>query len=169
MRQSSFEGGATVADPSMREGLVHDYRKFLQEFEEFRMRARHLFEERLCPSPGDGSLTSGEWTPAVDVYQTADRLVLTAEIAGVRREDVAIEILGSVLTLRGGRPTGRAGVADESYLRVEIPTGGFERSFTLPCPVVEESVEAALRNGVLTVTVPLRDAPHGRRIAVVAG
>lgn len=169
MRKSRCEGGATVTVPSMREGLVHDYKKFLQEFEEFRVRARHLFEERVCAAAGDGSLTSGEWTPAVDVYQTADRIVLTAEIAGVCREDVTIEILGSVLLLRGRRPTGRAGVADENYLRVEIPSGGFERSFTLPCAVAEERVEAALRDGVLTVTVPLRDTPHGRRIAVVAG
>lgn len=148
------------------EGLVHDYGKFLQEFEEFRMRARHFFDERLGPVSGEGPTAAGEWTPAVDVYETPDRIVLTAEIAGVRREDVSIEVLGNVLTLRGSRPPGRAGVAAESYLRMEVPSGGFERSFTLPCPVVAEGVEAVLCGGVLKVTVPRRDNEQSRHIAI---
>lgn len=148
---------------------MHDYRRFLQEFEEFRIRARHLFEERVCASSGDGPATTGEWAPAVDVYETADTIVLTAEIAGVRREDVSIEILGNVLTLRGGRPPGRTGAAEENCLRMEVLSGGFERSFTLPCAVVPEGVEAVLSDGVLTVTVPRREAPQGRRIAVQTG
>jgi HSP20 family protein len=158
-----------VAFPIPGEGLVHDYKKFLQEFEEFRIRARHLFEERHHVAFGEGSAASGEWMPAIDICETADRIVLTAEIAGVRREDVNIEVLGNVLTLRGSRPPGRAGVAVESYLRMEVASGGFERSFTLPCPVAAEQVEAVLRDGVLTVTIPRLDQPGGRRIAVEAG
>ena len=164
-----LHGGAAVAFPIPGEGLVHEYRKFLQEFEAFRIRARHLFEERLCPVSGEGTSTTGEWMPAVDVYETADRIVLTAEIAGVRREDVNIEVLGNVVTLRGSRPPGRSGVAAESYRRMEVAPGGFERSFTLPCPVAAEAVEAVLRNGVLTVTLPRLDRPDGRRVVVEAG
>lgn len=148
---------------------MHDYRKFLQEFEEFRVRARHLFEERLGSVSGGGAAASGEWVPAVDVYETAGWIVLTAEIAGVRRADVAIEVLGNLLTLRGSRPPGRAGVAAESYLRMEVASGGFERTFALPCPVAAEGVEAVLRDGVLTVRLPRLDQPDGRRIAVETG
>lgn len=148
---------------------MHDYKKFLREFEEFRIRARHLFEERLGAGAGEGAVASGEWIPAVDVFETADRIVLTAEIAGVRREDVTIEVLGNVLTLRGSRPPGRAGVAAESYLRMEVASGGFERSFALPCPVAADRVEAVLRDGVLTVTLPRCDRQDGRHIAVEAG
>jgi HSP20 family protein len=153
----------------LREGPVHDYRKFLQEFEEFRIRARHLFEERAGAVAGDGPANCGEWAPPVDVFETADRIVLTAEIAGVRLEDVSIEALGTVLTLRGVRSPGRAALAAETCLRLEIPSGRFERSFALPCPVASEEVEAVLRDGVLTVTVPRRGAPQGRQIAVEAG
>jgi HSP20 family molecular chaperone IbpA len=113
---------------------VHDYRAFLQEFEEFRIRARHLFEGRHLAASGSGLACAGEWAPAVDVYDTGDAIVLAAEIAGVGREDVGIEVAGSVLTLRGTRPCGRAGAAPESYLRMEVPTGSFERSFRLPWP-----------------------------------
>ena len=69
----------------------------------------------------------------------------------MRREDVSIEVLGNVLTLRGSRPPGRAGVAAESYLRMEVASGTFERAFALPCPVAAERVEAVLRDGVLVV------------------
>ena len=144
---------------------MHNYRKFLREFEEFRIRARHLFEgDRLAA--GGGDLTcAGEWAPAVDVYETADGIVLTAEVAGVRREDVSIEVSGEVLTLRGTRPCGRAGAGPESYLRMEVPSGSFERSFRLPWPVAESGVEAVLRDGVLTVRVP-RGAEQGRHIPI---
>lgn len=152
-----------------REGRVRDYQKFLREFEEFRIRARHLFEGRHLAAHGADAACVGEWMPAVDVYETADRIVLSAEIAGVRREDVDIEVAGDLLTLRGRRPCGRAGVAAESYLRMEVASGGFERSFRLPCPVDGEGIEAVLREGVLTVTIPRRGEHSGRHIAVEAG
>lgn len=148
---------------------MHDYRAFLQEFEEFRIRARHLFEGRHLAATGGGLACAGEWAPAVDVYECGDAIVLAAEIAGVRREDVSIEVAGSVLTLRGSRPCGRAGAAPESYLRMEVPSGSFERSFRLPWPAAEEGVEAQLRDGVLTVRVPRGGSEQGRRIPVAAG
>jgi len=148
---------------------MHEYRKFLREFEEFRIRARHLFSGGHLAAAGGDVAGTGEWAPAVDVYETADSIVLAAEIAGVRREDVSIELEGDVLTLRGRRPPGRAGVAADSYLRMEVPSGAFERSFRLPFPAGDARVEALLRDGVLTVTVPRLGSALGRRIAVETG
>jgi HSP20 family protein len=145
---------------------MQEYRKFLREFEEFRIRARHFFEDAHLATSGGEPASIGEWTPAVDVYETPDRIVIAAEIAGVRREDVSIEVEGEVLTLRGRRPPDRSGVAAESCRRMEVPSGTFERSFRLPFAVGEEGVEAVLRNGVLTVTVPRHPPSRGRRIAV---
>lgn len=146
---------------------MHDYKRFLQEFEEIRMRALHLFEERVHTEVCDASTSSGEWTPAVDVVEAGDLFVLTAEIAGVRREDVSIEVKGNVLSLKGTRLPGRNGAEAEGYRRMEIPFGGFERSFTLPSAVAAEGIEARLHDGLLTVTLPRREAP-GRSIAVEA-
>ncbi len=145
---------------------MHNYRKFLQEFEEFRIRARHLFEGHHLAVEGGDPICPGEWAPAVDVYETAETIVLAAEIAGVRREDVSIEVAGDILTLRGARPCGRAGADPESYLRMEVPSGSFERSFRLPWPVADAGVEAVLRDGVLTVRVPRGGVGQGRRIPV---
>jgi HSP20 family protein len=145
---------------------VQDYRKFLQEFEEFRLRARHLFEDRVSAVYGGGPTSTGEWTPAVDIYETADRIVLVAELAGVRREDVRLEVLGNVLTLSGSRPFGRPGLPTESHHRMEFAYGTFERSFALPYPVADAGVEAVLADGLLTVSLPRGDQPRERRIAV---
>ena len=147
---------------------MHEYRRFLREFEEFRIRARHLFAGGHLAAGGE-VVGTGEWAPAVDVYETADSIVLAAEIAGVRRGEVSIEVEGEILTLRGRRPPERAGVAAESYRRMEVPSGAFERSFRLPFAVAEASVEAVLRDGVLTVSVPRHPPSRGRRIAVETG
>lgn len=148
---------------------MDDYRKFLRDFEEFRIRARHLFEERVSALYGGGPTSSGEWTPAVDVYETADRLVLVAELAAVQLEDVRIEVVGNILTVRGERPFERKGFSAEHCRRMEIGYGRFERSFTLPYPVRADGIEAVLRDGVLTVSLPREAAPPSRRISVGAG
>ena len=148
---------------------MHEYRKFLREFEEFRIRARHFFEGAHLAASGEDAARAGEWTPAVDVYETPERIVIAAEIAGVRRDEVSIEVEGEILTLRGRRPPERAGVAAESYRRMEVPSGAFERSCRLPVAVAEASVEAVLRDGVLTVTLPRHPPARGRRIAVETG
>jgi len=148
---------------------MHEYRKFLREFDEFRIRARHFFEGAHPAASGEDAARAGEWTPAVDVYETPERIVIAAEIAGVRRGDVSIEVEGETLTLRGRRPADRSGVAAESYRRMEVPSGAFERTFRLPYAVAEDRVEAVLRDGVLTVTIPRHPPSRGRRIAVESG
>jgi HSP20 family protein len=144
--------------------VAYDYRQFLREFEAFRIRARHLFEDRAPVSPPGAAA----WTPSVDVYEEDGRLVLVAELAGVRLEDVRIEVAGSALILRGDRPFERTGLPPESCVRMEFGYGPFERTFTLPWPVDSEGVEARLRDGVLTVTMPPSPAGRGRRIAIAA-
>lgn len=144
---------------------MHDYRQFLREFEAFRLRARQLFDDRFPASPPGGG--PSVWTPAVDVYEDGERLVLVAELAGVRLEDVRIEVAGNLLTLRGDRPYERTGLPPESCVRMEFGYGPFERTFTLPWPVEGEGVEARLRDGVLTVSIP-SGAARGRRIEIAA-
>lgn len=149
---------------------MREYDKFLEDFEEFRLRVRTLFKERVSAVYGGGPTSTGEWTPAVDVYETKDRIYLVAEVAGVGLDDVGIEVLGNVLTISGSRPFERKGLSPENYHRMELSYGTFERSFTLPYPVEESQIEAVLSDGVLTVTLPRADAPGGgRRIAIGRG
>lgn len=106
------------------------------------------------------------WTPPVDLYETAHAYVLTAELPGLRRDQVEIHADGSRLVIRGQRDSSGAGAASgEQYHRVERGHGRFSRAFTLPEPIDVERITADLAEGLLTVTIP-KAATESRRINV---
>lgn len=90
---------------------------------------------------------------SIDVYQTPDKLVVKSTIAGVKPGDIDISINNDMLTIRGKRELAET-IAEDNYLIKECYWGGFSRSVILPVEVDAEKVEAALDNGVLTVTLP---------------
>jgi HSP20 family protein len=110
-----------------------------------------------------GQESSG-WTPPVDIYETADAFVVTAELPGLQRGDVEIRYHDGQLTLQGTRRT--PDVPCERYHRVERGHGGFFRRFALPAAVDVDGIAADLKDGVLTVTVPKSAAAGSRRIDV---
>lgn len=103
------------------------------------------------------------WMPPVDLYEAADRYVITAELPGLSREDVQIHVQDGKLFLRGQRPAGAA--ACEQYHRVERGHGQFSRTFALPQAVNVEAIDADLRDGILTVSIP-KSSLSERRIEV---
>lgn len=103
------------------------------------------------------------WAPAVDVCETAEAFVITAELPGVSRDQVHIELHDNQLTLHGRRD---ARVACEQYHQVERGHGEFARTFALPALADPDGVTADLRDGVLTVTVRKRPDAGPRRVTV---
>ena len=90
---------------------------------------------------------------SVDVFQTKDAIVIKSTIAGVKPEDIDISINNDMVTIRGKREIEQS-VAEEDYFYQECYWGGFSRSIILPTEIVPDKVEASLKNGVLTVTLP---------------
>jgi HSP20 family protein len=117
---------------------------------------RHL--DRFAPGPAAG------WIPSVDLIETADEYVMTAELPGVRQEDVQIEMHDGRLTLSGSRrePAGPC----EQHHRMERGYGPFRRTFHLPVPVDATRIAADLRDGVLTVTCPKTPSAVTRRVPI---
>ena len=105
------------------------------------------------------------WTPPVDIYETDDALILKAELPGVSKDDVSIEIHQNTLILRGQRKH-EAEVKEEHYHRVERAYGTFQRSFTLPTLVDQEHVQATYKDGVLELRLPKSEAAKPKRIAI---
>jgi len=103
------------------------------------------------------------WTPAMDLCETADAYVLTAELPGVTREQVRIDIRDGKLTLQGRR---EARVSCEQYHQVERGHGEFCRSVVLPQAVDTAGIAAEMRDGVLTITVPKAADNQPRRVDV---
>jgi HSP20 family protein len=103
------------------------------------------------------------WTPAMDLCETAQAYILTAELPGVARDQVRIDIRDGKLTLHGRR---EARVSCERYHQVERGHGEFCRSVLLPQAVDASTISAEMRDGVLTVTVPKAAGTGRRRVEV---
>jgi HSP20 family protein len=93
------------------------------------------------------------WAPSVDITEEDDKLVITAEIPGVDKKDVRINLHDNVLTIEGEKNRTVEENQDKFY-RCERSYGKFSRSFTLPSKVNAEKIEAAYKDGILTVTLP---------------
>ena len=119
--------------------------------------ALHERMNRLGPDDPPG------WTPAVDLYETADRFVLSIELPGLTRDQIKIELQQEILTVRGDRAVQHEEGAQ--FHRVERGHGPFARSFSLPNPADADRVQAEFRDGVLTVAIPKLAQPT-RRITV---
>lgn len=104
------------------------------------------------------------WTPPVDIFETADAYLVTAELPGLKRSDIEVRYQDGHLTLQGTRRT--PDVPCERYHRVERGHGGFYRRFSLPAAVDGAGIAADLKDGVLTVTVPKAAGAGPRRIDV---
>ncbi len=103
------------------------------------------------------------WTPAVDIYETADReYVIKADLPEMSREAIHLTFENSVLTLSGERNTAPA----EGLHRSERFHGEFSRAFTLPATVDGNRITAAYKDGVLTVRVPQREEAKPKQIEV---
>lgn len=105
--------------------------------------------------------------PALNIYEEADRLLITAELPGVKAADLDLSIEGETLTIQGKRDR-RQSESGVSYHRREIESGSFSRAIALPIKVEPEHVEAKLTNGILTIILLKASAVTPRQIKVSA-
>jgi len=123
-----------------------------------------LFEEsfvrpsRFWPDVGRGELP-------LDMYQTANDVVIKAALPGVKPEEVDISITGDTLTIKGEHKEEQE-VKQEDYFYKEHRYGGFSRSVTIPVQVKSDKAEAVFENGVLTLTLPKAEEIKPRQIKV---
>jgi len=107
----------------------------------------------------------GQWQPRVDVHETDDALVLQAELPGVEKKDVSVEVKDGVLTLTGERRYEKD-VKEEHVHRIERAYGHFTRSFNLPRNVNMEKVDASMKDGVLEVRLAKLESAKPKAIEV---
>lgn len=120
-----------------------------------------LFDDLFDTGGTAGSLVSGGSHPAMDILQEEDRVEITAELPGVREEDIDLTVEEGVLVLSGEKKSTRedrqTGYCERSY-------GRFERRITLPSNIDEDKIEAKFEDGVLTVNLPRTEKQGGRKI-----
>ncbi len=132
-----------------------------------------MTEKELQPREKVEVTTEGETTrtcpvyiPAVDIYESEDALVLVADMPGVGPEDVSIDIRDNQLTLRGTVTI--EDIKERVHIQ-EYGVGDYYREFSLGRTIDQSRIEASLRNGVLTLTLPKADVMKPRRISVKVG
>jgi len=111
---------------------------------------------------------SVEFVPRFDVKETKDAYVISADLPGVKDEELNVSLNGNLLTIGGTREEEHR-EEGESYYAMERSHGSFARSFTMPDGVDGESVTADLKQGVLTVRIPKKPEAQPKRIAIGKG
>jgi len=106
-----------------------------------------------------------DWRPAVDTYEEGNNIVIKAELPGVKKEDVSIDIKDNILTLRGERSS-ETEVKEENYYRKERSHGKFHRAFTLPDAVNPNNIEANYKDGILKITLPKSQEAKSKKIEI---
>ena len=122
-----------------------------------------LFEGTFNGTGEHSAITS--WAPAVDIYETENELVLTADLPGILEKEIDVRVENNMLTVRGERQFENK-VKEDNYLRVERTYGSFSRSFSLPNTVNTEAISAEYKNGVLTVQLPKRAESKPKQVKV---
>jgi len=105
------------------------------------------------------------WSPSVDVYEDKDTLLVRAELAGLKKEDIEISLQDGYLTLSGERKQAEKQEDGEVY-RSERWVGRFHRAISLPCRVEADKIQATYNEGVLTVTLPKAEEAKPKQIQV---
>jgi HSP20 family protein len=137
-----------------------------RELSSMQDRINRIFGDAYRRNDNDDVLSRGDWLPPVDIYENEQHeIVLRAELPGLKREEIDIRVENSTLTLRGERKRDSE-VKQDQYHRVERSYGAFSRSFSLPSTVNSEKVTASFTDGILTITLPLREEAKPRQIQV---
>jgi len=132
-----------------------------QELENMNRQLSHLLDD----SHVGMSTETEQWAPRVDIRETDDALLVQAELPGIDKKDVHLEVKDGVLTLSGERRYEKE-VKEENVHRVERAYGKFSRSFSLPTNVDADKVSANMKDGVLEVRLPKRESAKPKAIAI---
>lgn len=137
----------------------------MREMLGFNSRADRLFNDLFYPSREGRLSRNWGWNPRVDIYEEGDAVVLKAELPGVDKDNITVDVKDRVLTLKGERSSDND-VKEESYYRRERTFGSFVRRFNLPDLVDPGQITADYKDGVLKVAIPKPADAKPKRITV---
>jgi HSP20 family protein len=138
-----------------------------REVDTLQNEVNRVFDAFFGNGPGGGSRVR-RWVPAMDLVETDEHLVLRADLPGLTKDDVELEVKDGVLTISGERKAEHE-EKSEGFYRVERAFGRFSRSLTIPDGVDAEQISADFDDGVLEVRIPKPAERQPHRIAIGAG
>ena len=138
----------------------------IRDMYSFRNQINHMFDNSFYPThKDDEELSIWNWKPVVDIYDNDDNIVIKAELPGVAKQDIVVDVKGRFLTLKGERSSENE-VKEDKYHRRERAYGKFERIFTLPAEVDSDKIKADYKDGVLKIDIPKPEKQKPKQITV---
>ena len=132
----------------------------------FQDRMNRFFDEPFFPTGWrDDDLALTSWHPMVDIYNDGNKVVITAELPGMDKKDISIDLKERVLTLKGERSYNNEAKEDQ-YYRKERAYGKFERSFTLPVGLNHKDIKADYKDGLLKIEIPKPEEEKPKQITI---
>jgi HSP20 family protein len=129
-------------------------------------RINRLFKDAFPGPPGpEEEISECNWRPQVDILETDDGIVIQADLPGVNKEDVSVEVKENILSLKGIRNE-EFTVPDDMYYRRERCCGTFERSFAMRTVIAPDKIKASFKNGVLKIELPRFEQERPKKINV---
>jgi HSP20 family protein len=135
-------------------------------FDEFGFGLGPRWGSGLWGEPGTAPLTT--WMPDVEVVQKGDQLTIRADLPGMTKDEVSVDVTDKAVTIAGERKRERE-EEHEGYYRSERSYGSFRRVIPLPEGAITEQAKASFRNGVLEIALPAPPAGKGRRLEITEG
>jgi HSP20 family protein len=128
-------------------------------------RVNRLFENMFPEVRETDDMNLMEWLPAVDTYEKEGSIVVKAELPGLKKEDISIDVKNNILTISGERKHEEE-VEKSGFYRSERYYGKFQRCFTLPDNVDAEQVDASYKDGILEVQIPKTERSSAKKIEI---
>lgn len=141
--------------------------KPLREVSRLRREMDRLWDEYFGPGRRAFKPLAAEWSPVVDVSESADKVTVKAEIPGLEAKDIDISVSGDLLTIKGEKK-GEREEKEENYHLVERSYGSFSRTLQLPIGVEADKIEASYKQGILTITCPKKEEAKAKLIEIKA-
>lgn len=124
-----------------------------------------LFDEFFERTPFRRELREFDWYPSVDVSEDKKEIKVEADLPGIKKENIDVNVDGNVLTIKGQRKREEE-TKEEDYYCCERSYGTFRRSFTLPSNIDADKVKAKFKDGVLALTIPKLKETKGKQIEI---
>lgn len=136
------------------------------ELENIQKQMNQLFDFSLSRNPtGDTTLLGGQWSPAIDVYDSKDNLLIKADLPGLTKDEIEVSIQENHLVLKGEKKKDTE-IKEEHYFKTERFYGSFFRTIPLPAAIDAGKVDAKYQDGVLTLTLPKKEEAKPKQISI---
>ena len=142
--------------------------RFTDDFDHLESELGKTFEDMFRTLSPIFTVAERRWKPQMDIYETPDEIIILAEIAGVSKEDLELEISSKAVRVYGNR-SGFPRIENTTYRLAEIQYGRFERILYLPSPIDPEVVSATYSNGFLQVRLAKLSLDRVRKVPISEG